>query len=86
MIGCMRGNCLSVPWDIYVRSKPVADITMASAAVTAVVCIMVAARPLKLYGRDGESDGHSHRSNILAHRGIVPRIRRGMRREASNTS
>ena len=58
-------------------------VPMASAAVTAVVCMMVVASTVEAitmagYGlrcrshrRDGESDGHSHRRNILAHRGIV---------------
>ena len=45
-----------------------AIVPMASAAVTAVVCMMVAAQPLKLYSPDGESDGHSHRRDILAHK------------------
>jgi len=45
-----------------------AIVPMASAAATAAVCMMVAARPLKLYSRDGESDGHSHRRDILAHK------------------
>jgi hypothetical protein len=71
-IGCMRGNsygchgtfsmCVLGPLLTLLAIVP-----MASAAVTAVVCMMVAARLLKLYSRDGESDGHSHRRDILAH-------------------